>query len=367
MPRTVMRSSVLAGVVILALLALGAGTSGARGAASATAAANAYTVTPLVADQSGEAPNTDGNLVNAWGLTAGPTSPWWVANNGTNTSTLYRGDGSNVGLVVRVGGAPTGTVFNGGPNFVVSDGTDSGPSLFLFDTESGLIRGWNPGVPPPPPSTKAFTVANRQHVGAEYKGLAIASTDDGDFLYATDFHNRRVDVFDGEFNLVKTKGDFRDPDISSKYAPFGIQNIGGDIFVTYAKIGVGGDDVAGHGHGFVDQYDAMGNLIARVATHGALNSPWGLAMAPADFGRFSGDLLVGNFGNGKINAYSSSGGTWHRDGKLRKANDKVLKVEGLWAIQFGNGSASGPTNSLYFTAGPDEESHGLFGTITADS
>ena len=149
---------------------------------------------------------------------------------------------------------------------------------------------------------------------AEYKGLAIASTDKGDFLYATDFHNRRVDVFDGQFNLVNLAGAFTDPGIPRRYAPFGIQNIGGDIFVTYAKVGPTGDDVGGHGHGFVDQYDASGTLLARVATRGSLDSPWGLAMAPNEFGRFSGDLLVGNFGNGKINAYSSSGGTWHRVG-----------------------------------------------------
>jgi uncharacterized protein (TIGR03118 family) len=367
MPRTVMRSSLLAGVVALALLALGAGPAGAGGAASPAAMANSYTVTPLVSDQSGEAPVTDPDLVNAWGLAAGPTSPWWVANNGTNTSTLYEGGGTKLGLVVRVGGAPTGTVFNGGSNFVVSDGTHMGPSVFLFATESGLIRGWNPGVPPPPPSTKAFTVANRQHVDAEYKGLAIASTSSGDRLYATDFHNGRVDVFDGNFNLLQTKGDFVDPDISGKYAPFGIQNLGGNIFVTYAKVGSSGDDVSGHGHGFVDEYDTSGNLIARVGTHGALNSPWGLAMARSDFGQFSGDLLVGNFGNGKINAFSWSGGAWQRDGKLKMANGHVLKIDGLWALGFGNGRASGATNSLYFTAGPDDESHGLFGKVTADS
>jgi uncharacterized protein (TIGR03118 family) len=310
----------------------------------------------------------DKHLVNAWGLAAGPTSPWWVANNGTNTSTLYRGDGSNVGLVVKVGGAPTGTVFNGGPNFIVTDGTNSGPSVFMFATESGLIRGWSPAVPPPPLSTHAFVAVNRQKVEAEYKGLAIASAGGSDYLYATDFHNRRVDVFDGQFNLVQTTGGFTDPNISSKYGPFGIQNIGGDIFVTYAKIGPTGDDVSGHGHGFVDQYDAAGNLIARVATHGALNSPWGLAMAPSDFGRFSGDLLVGNFGNGKINAYSWSGGMWERDGKLTMANGNPLAIDGLWSIQFGHGNdASGPANSLYFTAGPGDEGHGLFGTVTADS
>ena len=367
MPRTIFRSSVLAGMVALALLVFGAGSSGASGSHSAAAAANAYTVKKLVSDQPGGAPTMDPHLVNAWGLVAGPSTPWWVANNGTNTSTLYGGDGSKVPLVVRVGGAPTGAVFNGGPNFIVSDGTNMGPSLFMFATESGTIRGWNPGVPPPPPSTRSFTVVNRRNVDAEYKGLAIASTDKGDFLYATDFHNRRVDVFDGQFNLVNLAGAFTDPGIPRRYAPFGIQNIGGDIFVTYAKVGPTGDDVGGHGHGFVDQYDASGTLLARVATRGSLDSPWGLAMAPNEFGRFSGDLLVGNFGNGKINAYSSSGGSWHRVGKLRSAGGQAVAIDGLWALEFGNGGAAGPTNSLFFTSGPNEESHGLFGSITADS
>src|SRR5438105_3299464 len=212
MRRTVSRCSVLAGVVMLAMATIGAGSATASGQAGAKGSGS-YTVTPLVSDQAGAAPTMDPHLVNAWGLTASPSSPWWVANNGTNTSTLYDGDGNIVPLVVKVGGAPSGAVYNGGPNFVVSHGGASGPSVFMFATESGLIRGWNPGVPPPPPSTKAFVVVNRQHVSAEYKGLAIASTGHGDFLYATDFHNRRVDVFDQNFHVVNTKGTFRDPNI----------------------------------------------------------------------------------------------------------------------------------------------------------
>ena len=360
MRTAISRSYLLVGVVMLALLTVGAGSSGAT-----PAKVKGYTVTPLVSDQKGVAPTRDKNLVNAWGLTASDTSPWWSANNGTNTSTLYGGDGSIVPLVVRVNGAPTGTVFNGSTDFVVKHGADQGPSVFLFATESGTILGWNPAVPPPPPSTKSFVIINRGNVDAEYKGLAIASTAQGNFLYATDFHNGRVDVFNGMKQLVHRKGMFVDPAIPTRYAPFGIQNIGGNIFVTYAKVGPTGDDLAGQGHGFVDEYDAMGNLMARVATRGALNSPWGLALAPAGFGPASGDLLVGNFGNGKINRFSWSGGAWHRVGKLLRDNGNPVKIDGLWALEFGNGAAAGPTNSLYFTAGPDDESHGLFGTITA--
>jgi uncharacterized protein (TIGR03118 family) len=362
MRTAIFRSSLLVGVVMLALLTLGASSSGAR-----PAKLMGYMVTPLVSDQKGAAPNKDKNLVNAWGLSASDSSPWWSANNGTDTSTLYQGDGTKVPLTVKVNGAPTGTVFNGTTDFVVKHGADHGPSVFLFSTESGTILGWNPAVPPPPPSTKASVIIDRSNVDAEYKGLAIASTAHGNFLYATDFHNGRVDVFNGMKQLVHRKGMFVDKDIPNTYAPFGIQNIGGNIFVTYAKVGPTGDDLGGHGHGFVDEYDAMGNLMARVATRGTLDSPWGLAMAPADFGPASGDLLVGNFGNGKVNAYSWSGGAWHHVGKLRNANGNEVKIDGLWALGFGNGEASGPTNSLYFTAGPDEESHGLFGTITAGS
>jgi uncharacterized protein (TIGR03118 family) len=356
------RNFVLVGAVMVAMLALAAVPAGASVSGPFP---NRYAVTNLVSDEPGVAMTVDHHLVNAWGLTASPTSPWWVANNGTNTSTLYDGDGNIVPLVVKVGGAPTGAVFNGTQSFVVSDGTESGPSVFLFATESGLIRGWNPGVPPPAPSTHAFVVVNRQHVDAEYKGLATASTSGGDFLYATDFHNARVDVFNGDLNLVHSPGAFTDPDIPNTYAPFGIQNLGGTIFVSYAKVGPTGDDVGGHGHGFVDAYDTSGMLLARVATRGPLNSPWGLAMAPGSgFGRFGGDVLVGNFGNGKINAYMWTGTGYAHDGKLRMAGGRAVKIDGLWGLGFGNGAGSGPKDSLYFTAGPEEESHGLFGDIT---
>ena len=363
MHRMSARNYVLAGAVMVAMLAVAAVPAGASG--SRTAAMNNYTVTKLVSDVPGAAMNVDPNLVNAWGLAASSSSPWWVADNGSQKSTLYGGDGTVLPLVVRVGGDPTGTVYNGSTSFVVRHGTASGPSLFLFDGEAGLIRGWNPGVPPGSTSTHAFVVVNRKHVDAEYKGLAIASTSDGDFLYATDFHNRRVDVFDGDFNLVHSPGAFTDPGIPNTYAPFGIRNLRGTIFVSYAKVGPTGDDLGGHGHGFVDAYDTSGMLLARVATRGSLDSPWGLAMAPAGFGRFGGDVLVGNFGNGKINAYGWSGSAYEHQGRLQMSSGRTVKIDGLWALAFGNGGAAGPKDSLYFTAGPEEESHGLFGDINA--
>lgn len=351
----------LAAPLALALLA-------AAAVAGNAAATNVYTVTNLVSDVPGEAAHVDPNLVNAWGLAAGPSTPWWVADNGTDVSTLYLGTGDAVPLVVEVEGAPTGLVFNGGPNFIVSDGNgNSGPSRFMFSTESSTIRGWNPSVPPPPPSTQSFVVVDRSDVEANYKGLAIASTAEGDFIYAADFHNARVDVFDGDFNLVSDPGAFVDHRIPHGFAPFGIQNVGEHIFVTYARQDADAkDEVAGQGLGFVDEFDTSGAFLGRVATRGQLNAPWGLALAPASFGRFGGDLLVGNFGDGKINAYGRrANGTFAHRGTLRGADGEALSIDGLWALEFGNGGDAGPTDTLFFTAGPEEETHGLFGKIEA--
>jgi uncharacterized protein (TIGR03118 family) len=338
-------------------------------AAATTSAASAgdhtYKLTRLVSDKPGIAMRTDPNLKNAWGLVAGAETPWWVANNGTDTSTLYDGEGHPLPLIVNVKGAPTGTVFNGGSGFVVTHNGASGPSVFLFATESGTILGWNPEVPPPAPSTRAFKVVDLSATGAIFKGLAIASTAAGDRLYATDFHNARVDVFDSRFNRIRKAGAFIDPNIPSGYAPFGIQEIAGHIFVTYAKQDADAeDDVAGPGLGFVDMYSKRGELLHRVASRGVLNAPWGVAMAPAGFGEFSGDLLIGNFGDGKIHVWDVEGdGGFELDGAVHRRNGNEMAIDGLWALQFGTGGIAGPKNALFFTAGPNDEKHGLFGTI----
>jgi uncharacterized protein (TIGR03118 family) len=324
-----------------------------------------YTVTRLVSDEHGVAPNTDPNLVNAWGLVAGPGTPWWVANNGTNTSTLYDGLGTlfppppNGPLVVSVPGAPTGTVFNGGANFKVSNGTTDVASKFIFATEGGTILGWPGGV------TAAVQAVDSSASGAVYKGLAI----DGDMLYATDFANGKVDVFDGSWNPVVMPGAFTDPFMPTGYGPFGIQNLNGNIFVTYAKQQAGStDERAGHGLGIVDEYSPTGAFEQRVGSFRGLNAPWGLAWAPADgFGTHSGELLVGNFGDGRINVFvQRPSGQWLSDSQLRDHDGHRITIDGLWALAFGNGTNNAPTTSLYFTAGPDEESHGLFGTVTAN-
>ncbi len=363
----IVRKPSLAAVVLAAAVFV----VGALVAATASASrrdGDGYVVHNLVSDQAGVADHMDANLVNSWGITASSTSPWWVADNGTNVSTLYDGNGvaqfPPTPLVVSVDGNPTGTVFNGSSGFVVSDGNGhSGPSVFMFATEGGTIRGWNPAVPPPPRSTQSFVVVDRTGEGAVFKGLAIA----GNRLYATDFHNAKVDVFDSSFAPVP--GGFVDPKIPSGYAPFGIQNIGGNIFVTYAKQdSAAHDDVPGQGHGFVDEYSTDGTLIARVAQHGGLDSPWGMAMAPSNFGEASGDLLVGNFGDGMINVFEpKEHGGFEPKGRLRGSDGKKLAIDGLWGLGFGNGSGSGATNALYFAAGPDHESHGLFGRIEASS
>jgi uncharacterized protein (TIGR03118 family) len=359
------------GVLVLVFAVLAAGVAARVGSAASGKGADGhsrYRVHNLVSDGFLPADHTDPNLVNAWGIAAGPTSPWWVADNGKDVSTLYDGNGvaqfPPTPLVVEVAGGPTGIVFNGGSGFVVSDGAgNSGPSRFMFATEDGTIRGWSPAVPPtsPPPSTKSFVVVDRSGEGAVFKGLAI----DGDRLYAADFHNARVDVFDSSFSPVA--GGFVDPKLPAGYAPFGIQNIAGTVIVTYAKQDADAhDEVDGKGLGFVDQYSADGALLARVATRGKLDAPWGVAIAPANFGKASGDLLIGNFGDGRINAFEpKKNGKFEPDGQLRGRNEKPITIDGLWGLGFGNGSSSGPTNDLYFAAGPDHEQHGLFGRIQA--
>jgi uncharacterized protein (TIGR03118 family) len=337
------------------------------GGATAGTAGNWFNAYDLVSDAAGgPALHADASLVNGWGLVAGPTTPWWTSNNGTNTSTLYNGSGVKSALTVSVPGGPTGTVFNGNASdFVVSAGGKSGFARFLFATQAGTILGWSPTVN----GTTAIPGVDNSTKNAEYDGLTTLN----DRLYATDFHNGRVDVFDATFAPVTLANGFRDKQIPKGWAPFGIQALGGNIFVTYAKQDSGKRvSVAGGGLGYVDEYSADGVLLSRVAKRGLkkapLNAPWGLAMAPSTFGGFGGDLLVGNFGNGKISAYApvsgAYGNAWKYKGQLRVATGQIIKIDGLWGIAFGNGAASGSTNNLYFLSGPTGQSHGLFGFIT---
>jgi uncharacterized protein (TIGR03118 family) len=312
---------------------------------------------------------SDPNLVNGWGLARSATSPWWVSDNGTDKSSLYTGDGTVLAFAPTVEGGPTGVVFAGiQGSFLVgttADPSDLRPAAFIFASEDGKIRAWH-GNGPPNTSMAALVTADLND-GAIYKGLAIAQGATGPLLYAADFHNARVDVFDGGWNDVTPAGSFVDPELPDGYAPFGIQTIAGRIFVAYAKQDADAEDeVAGQGRGFVDAYDLAGNLVGRVEGHGQLDAPWGLALAPAGFGSFEGDLLVGNFGDGRINAYAEvEPGVFEHRGTLRDTGGNKLAIDGLWALEFGNAGNNGTPDQLFFTAGPDDESHGLFGMITA--
>jgi uncharacterized protein (TIGR03118 family) len=321
----------------------------------------------LVSDSAAvRAENRDPNLVNAWGLAFNPFAVAWVADNGTGVATLYDGEGKPQTLVVTIPpataggtGNPTGITFYGGPGFVVSKGNVSGPSRFLFASEDGGIAGWAPTVD----RSNAIRVIDNSATGTVYKGLTVSGNGREALLYATDFHNGKVDVFDSTFKPVILPGKpFNDPRLPAGFAPFGLQAINGDIYVTYAKQDADRhDDVAGRGFGFISVFDPNGRFLRRVASEGALNAPWGLALAPASFGRFSNRLLVSNFGDGRINAYDLASGKWV--GRLKGENHKPIRIDGLWGIAFGNGLSNQPIDTLFFTAGPADEQHGLYGRL----
>jgi uncharacterized protein (TIGR03118 family) len=333
-----------------------------------------YTRTDLTADiaaTSPTAPNLDPNLVNAWGLSRSSGSPFWVADNGTGLSTLYNGAGVRQALVVKIPtldgtgtSAPTGTIFNYSTGFLVG-GTGTA-AIFLFCTEDGTIAAWNPNV-----DRNNAVLKVKRGGKAVYKGCALAQTSDGIFLYATNFMTGRVDIFDSTFAFVRSRNfDFNDDDDGHNnngqgFAPFGIQNVGGNLVVTFAKKTPGSkDEQHGPGLGAVGIFDGNGRLLSRLQRGDFLNAPWGITMAPGDFGQFNHRLLIGNFGDGTVNAFNAVSGKFQ--GKLLAAGGTPLTVDGLWALSFGgNGAANGSATELYFTAGPNEERDGLFGKITA--
>jgi len=333
-------------------------------AARSSAGPGAYVVHPLTADRPGRAAHVDRQLVNAWGLAASPTGPWWTANEARESSTLYAGTGRKQLLTVRVEGGPTGVVYHGGGGFPVRGGGRSDPARFIYACEDGVIRAWTPTVPTGW-SDRAEVVFDDAGAGALFRGLAL----EGSRLYATDFHNARVVVLDDRWREVRVpRGVFTDPAIPDWYAPFGIQALGGHIFVTYAwRAPVNGNDAPSGG--YVDEFTAGGRLVARLPRTG-LNEPWGLALAPRGFGRFGGDLLVANFGDGTIGAYRRSGSGWARDGVLTGRDHRPLTVNGLWGIAFGNDGMAGAEDTLFFASGPhtwlgatEQSVHGLLGAI----
>jgi uncharacterized protein (TIGR03118 family) len=327
----------------------------------AAPAAAQYKQTNLVSSIPGLAPTTDPLLKNPWGLSFGPATPFWVSDANTGVSTLYNGNGVKQALVVTIPGpgggvpsVPTGQVFNNAASFQLSNGTNAN---FIFASATGNIAAWNGGL---------GTSAENKIVGGQgtsYTGLAIAGTGTTARLYAANFGMGTVDVFNGSFASVGA-GTFADPLIPAGYSPFNVQNVGGNIVVTYAVVDpVTHRSLFGLGNGIVDVYDTNGNLLRRVAGGGPLNSPWGVALAPSAFGPFGGALLVGNLGDGMINAYDFFSGALL--GTLRDGNGNPIVNDGLWALEFGNNSATSDPNSLYITAGLRGETEGLFARITA--
>jgi len=326
-----------------------------------------YHQTNLVSDQPGVALIQDPDLINPWGISMSGASPFWVANNGSGTSTLYAGDvnGSPFvknSLVVTIpGGLPTGTVSNTGgtTDFVVHSGAAQGRAAFLFASQVGIVSGWNSGVPPPAPSKQAQIGGTEDAV---YTGLAIGQVGTATYLYANDFEHRKIDVYDRMFHIVTLDGSFSDPTIPNSYSIFNIQNIGGKLYVAYAQQShKEPDEETDRGSGFVNVFDTSGHLLQRLIRGNHLRAPWGMAFAPGNFGAFSDALIVGNFGDGQLHAFDPETGNYL--GEMKHENGKPIVIDGLWGITFGNGVNGGDKNALYFASGPDDEMHGLFGSL----
>ncbi|HVZ93031.1 MAG TPA: TIGR03118 family protein [Phycisphaerales bacterium] len=341
-------------------------------AATAASSVQAQFVTHnLVGSTDGVGDFTDGNLLNPWGLAFNPEGYAWVANQGTSTSTLYDGFGAGQMLIVDIAGVPgrklpgtpTGVVFNNSDQFLVSDGGESiGPGRFLFATEQGTIAAWNPTVPTPEPSTQSFTTFDDSAAGSRFTGMAIDNTTKGGRLFLANQGLGRVDVLDGGFDHVTTPGTFSDAMVRGDFAPFNVHTIDTDVFVTWAapitsNTARGGES----GDGFVSVFDTDGNLKLRLFGEGHFNAPWGIAKAPDSFGVFAGDILVGNYGDGKINAFDPTTGDWV--GTLTDADGDDVVIPGLRALSFGNGMFGQREDSLFFTAGPDDGAGGVYGEL----
>ncbi len=329
-------------------------------AAPIVRAEDAFNQANFQSDIPGEAANTDPSLVNPWGITYGPTTPFWIADNATGVTTLYNTTGAKLPLTVSLpnpaGGTilPTGTVFNGTSSF--------NGDRFLFASVNGVIDGWRGAL-----GTTGEVLVNASASGAAFTGLASGTVAGNNYLYAADFHNARIDVVPAS-GAPALSGMFTDPTLPAGFAPFNVQQLGGQLYVTYAMQDAARQrDVAGAGNGYVDIFNLNGVLQRRLVSQGALNSPWGVALAPQGFGPFGGDLLVGNFGDGRINVYDPSTGNFIDT--LRRKGGSPLAITGLWGIIFGNGAAGGNRDSLYFAAGiagnGQKGDHGLFGAVVS--
>jgi len=342
-----------------------------------------FTVTTLVASPptTSTAVRADSNLINGWGLDAAPGGPFWISDNGTGLSTAYDGTGAPVPPVVTIPApvgssaghsGPTGVVFTATAFTIHLPGGATTTAEYAFVTEDGTVAAWQPSL-----GSSAVTVADNSASGAVYKGVAVGTAGTVNYVYAADFHNNRIDVFDSNFAPVTlpavpgpkpkspTVAAFTDTKLKKGYAPFNIQNVGGKLYVEYALRETGGDDeVAGKGKGIVDVFNTDGSLVRRFATGGSLNAPWAVTVAPTSFGSFANDILVGNFGDGRINAFDPV--TGKSRGQLMGADKKPLAVSGLWGLS-NAAAANADRTALYFAAGPNDEAAGLFGKINISS
>ena len=345
---------------VITLAACGGGSNSTSPIAQTTG----LTDTALVSNGVIAAAHTDRNLQNAWGVASAPNGNFWIADNNSNVSTIYDGTGASQPLVVGIPAGtngpstPTGVVYNGTADFVITTGVGSQPAEFIFAGEGGTITGWQQTI-----SGSTATIAYDDAAGgAVYKGLALLNDGTANHLYATDLHNAKIDVFDATFQKVALAGTFTDPTIPAGFAPFGIRALNNQLYVTYAKQdATAHDEVLGAGLGYVDIFDANGNLVKRFASAGVLNAPWGVALAPTGFGPAAGDLLIANFGDGTINRFDPNSGA--PLGSISLASGNALVIPGLWALVFGNGTANQSANDLFYTAGPTNQVDGVFGSI----
>ena len=386
-PRTVVASISLGVVGALTLAACGGGGSSApssTGNQSPPQTTSGFADTALVSDKVGVVATTttiDANLSNPWGVAIAPGSPFWIADNNSNVSTLYSGTGametdgitgsSAVGITIPASAAgtpanPTGQVYNGSGGFLIPTSAGQETALFIFDGEGGTIAAWASGSGASAVTTYDDGVVNGAN-HAVYKGLALGTVNGATFLYATDLHNNKVDVFDTNFTKPSAmQGKFVDPTIPAGFAPFGIAALNGQLYVSYAKQDAAKhDETTGAGLGYVDVFDFGGNLVNRFASAGALNAPWGMAIAPEGFGSLAGDLLIGNFGDGKINIFAPNGTALATSmGSLSVNNGGTFALPGLWSLVFGNGDADKPMTTLFYTGGFADQTDGVFGSIS---
>jgi len=383
-------SAQLGMVCALTVAACGGGSGSGGNSSSLSAAppaAMGFADTALVSNSSAvvaTANKIDANLQNPWGIAVAPGLPFWISDNNSNLSTLYSGIGAietqsitgsaNVGIAIPASAAgvpanPTGQVYNGNGGFLIPTNNGQETALFIFDGEGGTIAAWAAGSGATAVTAYDDGVANGAN-HAVYKGLAIGTVGGATYLYATDLHNNKVDVFDTNFSKpTAMQGKFVDPNIPAGFVPFGIAALNGNLYVTFAKQDAAmHDETTGAGLGYVDIFDLSGNLLSQFAAAGSLNAPWGIATAPAGFGSLQGDVLIGNFGDGTINIFSSNGTALANfEGPLMSSGGQPIAFPGLWSLVFGNGDADKPLTTLFYTAGFADQTDGVFGGITVAS